>query len=162
MPGCEGLRSRNELCRSHQGRDAEFPCPDDPGSRPVAIEEYRKRNALVLDECLRVPLAARADRRDRGSRGEDLVIPVADLTGPLTTGQSAEVAQEQQHLRAILPQITESVFSAVGIEQDDVGEFCSIERHHPSSWLGSGTCIDCSLRTPRVDHLILLHVPIAV
>ena len=75
--------------------DAGLLGPDDSGGRAVLVEQHRERDGLVLDERLGVPASTRTDGSDRSSGGEDLLVPIADLTGPLATRQSAEVAKEE-------------------------------------------------------------------
>ena len=66
--------------------------------------------------------AAGSDCGDRGAGGDDLVVSVADLTGPLTAGQSPEVPKEEHNLRLFRPEFTESLLGAVGIDEDQISE----------------------------------------
>ncbi len=107
---------------------------DDLGGVAVLVEEDGEWNTLVLDERRGVSLPAGPDGGDEGTCGEDLLVSIADLTGPLTAGQSAEVAQEQQDVGLLEPEVAEPVLGAVGIDENLVGELCSIERHGSPPW----------------------------
>ena len=117
---------RSESCgngpESQDGRRPKRSRTDDLRGDAILVEENRKGHALVLDEGLGIPLATRADGRDLGTGRKDLVISIADLTGPLTTGQSTEVAEEQDDLWMLPPSIPEPVCRAFRIDQQVVGE----------------------------------------
>lgn len=130
----KGTEAGGELARLQQSRRSDRCGADDVGGGSVLIQQDGKRNVLVLDEGLGVAFAACADGGDAGSGGEDLVVSVADLTGPLAAGQSAEVAKEENDLGLLGPQVAEPVFSLVGIDEDLVGELGGIERHRASVW----------------------------
>ena len=102
---------------------------DDLSGGSVLIQQHRKRELLVLDEGPGVafPPGTYCGHDQIGI--DEVLLPVADLTGPLATGQSAEVTQEQQHGRSLLPQIAQPVRLTVGIDQAGVGESRHIERH---------------------------------
>lgn len=63
---------------------------------------------------------------------ENLLVPITDLTGPLATCQSAEVAEKENHLWLFRPTITETVSGLIGINENLVGEGGNIEGHHLS------------------------------
>lgn len=90
---------------------------DDLGSFPIFIKEDRKGYLLVLDEGLRIPFASGAERRDGSTGCQDLLVPFTNLTGPLPARQSAKVAQKEEHVTFIRPQVAEAVGRAVGIGQ---------------------------------------------
>jgi hypothetical protein len=92
---------------------------------------------LVLDEGLGVVLAAGADRSDLSPGGEDILVSIANLTGPLTAGQSSKVAQEKQDLRLLHPEVTEPLFGPVRIDEDLIGKLAGVERHVSPSCPGS-------------------------
>lgn len=125
----QGSEASDQLARLHKRGCPERPRADDLRCQALLVEQYRERDLLVLDERLCIPLAAGSDGGDTCTRGEDLVVSLADLTGPLTAGQSTEVAQEQQHMGSFPPEVTEAVLGPVRIDQDLVGELSGVERH---------------------------------
>jgi hypothetical protein len=122
VPGCN-------LPRLQQRRRSERPRSDDLSGAAVLIEEHRIRDLFILDERFGVLPAAGSDCGDRGTGGDDLVVSVADLTGPFTAGQSPEVSKEEQNLRLFRPEVTESLLGALGIDEDQVGQLCRVEWH---------------------------------
>ena len=83
----------------------------------VLIQQNGKRHPLILDECLGITLPARADGGDLDTCCDEVVVSVADLTGPLAAGQSAKVAEKEDHMGALLPQVAEAMRTAFGIDQ---------------------------------------------
>lgn len=114
---------------AQQRRRTQLAGADDLGGPAVLIEQNRKRHLLVFDEGCGVALSARADGGDVCTRGEDLVVSIADLTGPLAAGQSAKMPQEEQHVGLLCPEITETMVGPVGIDEDLFGELNGVERH---------------------------------
>ena len=88
---------------------------------------------LIFDEGLGVAAAAGADGGNARSCGEDLVVSVADLTGPLAAGQSAEVAEKQDHLWPGRPPVAEAFLVAVGIDEYLIGQSLDVKRHEVES-----------------------------
>jgi len=127
---------RSEPCGerpwSQEGRRPDRSRVDDLSSDAVLVEEDGEGHVLVLDEGLGVALAARADGGDGCTGGEDLVISIADLTGPLAAGQSAEMSEEQQDRWILVPEVTDTMLDLIGIDEHDVGELGSVERHDAS------------------------------
>lgn len=121
---------------ARQGSDPERVGGDDLCRHTVLVEQDGERNALVIDECGGVALSSGTDRSEPCPDGENLVVSIADLTGPLATRQSAEVAQEQQNVRPVRPEIPEPMRRALWGSEDLVGEESGIERHE-SSWRGA-------------------------
>jgi hypothetical protein len=80
---------------------------------------------------LGVPTAASADGGDAGSGVDELLISIANLTGPLAARESAEVAQEEQHLGLVYPQVPEPLLGAVGVDESMGCEERHVERHSP-------------------------------
>ena len=134
MTARERPEAGRELARLQQRGRSYGGGPDDVGGGAVLIQQDGERDSLVLDEGLGVPLATGADRRDTCTRGQDLFVSVADLTGPLAARQSAEVAEEEDDLGLFGPQVTEPVLTLIGVDQDLVGELGGIERHRASVW----------------------------
>lgn len=132
MTACKRPETCGDGPWSKDGRRPKRSRADDLSSEAILVEEDRKGHALVFDEGLGVPLPPRADGRDLGTGRKDLVISIADLTGPLAAGQSAEVAKEQQDVRLISPEIPEAVLGLIGIDQHEVGELGGVERHDAS------------------------------
>jgi len=102
---------------------------DDLGCLAVLVEQDRERHILVLDERRCVTLATRSDGGDPCTRCEDLVVSLADLTGPLAAGQSAKVAQEEKNLRLVLPTVTKAMLGTIGIDENLISELSNIEWH---------------------------------
>lgn len=129
-----GQRSRRRLHgpRLDHARQAELSGARDLGGGAILVEEYLEGNPLVLDERQRIALAASADRGDAGTRGQDLVVSVADLTGPLATRQSTEVTEEENDPGAILPSIGQILGAAVGVDERMTAERRHVEGHESS------------------------------
>jgi hypothetical protein len=127
MPGSEGTEAGGDLTGTDQACDTDGAGPYDLGCGAFLVEKDGERNLLVLDESLRISPTSGADGRYFRPGGEDLSVPVSDLTGPLTACQSAEVSKEQNHLRLIAPKITEPLLGPVGIDQNFVCECSCIE-----------------------------------
>jgi len=129
MPAGERPEPGGELPRAEQRCRTERPGSDDLGGRPVLVEQDRERDPLVLDERLCVASTAGADGGDAGTRGGDLVVSISDLTGPLTARQSAEVAQEEQDLGTVAPEVAKAMLSSAGIDEHDIGKLGCVEWH---------------------------------
>ena len=106
-----------------------FPVPTISAASPSSSSRHGEWHVLVLDERHCVALAAGADGRDLGTGCEKFVVSVADLTGPLTAGQSTKVPKEQKHLGMVLPQVTEALWRAIRIDEHFVCELCCVEWH---------------------------------
>ena len=102
---------------------------DDLGGVAVLVEKHGEGDPFVVDERLGVSTASRSDGGDPGAGGKDLVVSVADLTGPLTACKSTEVAEEENNLRVFRPQVAESLLGPVGIDENLVGELGRVEGH---------------------------------
>ena len=143
-----GQRAR----RSHHGPrldDAgqpELSGADDLGSGAVFVEQHLEGNPLVLDEGQRVALAPRADGGDVRTCGEDLLISVADLTGPLAARQSTEVPKEQNHPRMLLPTVAQTLSDAMRIDERMTAERRHVEAHESSgmTWLANSSSPEVS------------------
>ena len=90
---------------------------DDPCCFTVFVNENLEGNVLVFDERLRVPLPSGADGGDARAGLKDLFVPLTDLTGPFPARQSAKVAEEEENMSLIDPQVTEAVQRAFRIGQ---------------------------------------------
>lgn len=108
---------------------ADRTSPDDGGSGAVFVQEHREWELLLFDECLGVALPSRADRGDTGAGRQEIVLALTSLTGSLSTGQSAEVAQKEEHVRLLGPQVAQTTGVFVRVDHDLVGELGDIERH---------------------------------
>jgi hypothetical protein len=71
-----------------------------------------------------------ADHHDLGAGGADLVPAVAQLRDLLAAEQSAEVADEHEHDRALAPQIAQPNRALVCVAELDSGER-GIDVGHP-------------------------------
>jgi len=87
---------------------------------------------LVFDEGLGVSPAPRSDCRDPDPGCNEIVVSIADLTGPLATRQSAEVTEKQNDFRSFRPEIAEALLDPIGIDDDVVGKMGDIKRHGPA------------------------------
>lgn len=130
-----------------QGRWAERVRAGDPRCDAVLVEEDLEGDVLVLDERLRIALATRSDRGDIGAGVEDLLIPLADLTGPLSTGQSAEVAEEEHDPWRVRPPRSEALRPAVRVDELDICEGGEVEAHE-----NSGTTSRANRSSPDVSY----------
>jgi hypothetical protein len=90
---------------------------NDLSSLAVLVEQDREGYVLVFDEGGGVSSAAGAEGCDSCPGFQDLSIPLTDLTGPFPARQSAKVAQKEEHVTFIRPQVAEAVGRAVGIGQ---------------------------------------------
>ena len=98
VSGCRCPQTSLHLGRLDEIEAAQVVGTDDLGGRPVFVQEHVEGDLLIFDEGFGIPLAAGADGNHPGTRGKDLVVSIADLTGPLAAGQSAEVAEEQDNV----------------------------------------------------------------
>ena len=122
QPGADGGRG-------HIGGQADGVRLHNFGGNAVLVEEHREWEVLVLNEGLGITLAAGADRGHSDVGSGEVSLSVADLTGSLATGESAEVAEEEQHRRPIRPQVTQPVRIAVRVDQLEVTQGAYIEGH---------------------------------
>ena len=115
---------RAETCRDLAGLEhgcgTDASSADDLGRRTILVEQNRERHLLVLDEGDCVAPTAGPDSRDGCPGLEDLFVSVADLTGPLTTRQSAEMPEEEENLWLVTPEIAKPVLRVMCIGQDVV------------------------------------------
>jgi hypothetical protein len=94
------------LSGRQQGHRADAFRPHNLGGGAVLVEQHGKWHRLVLDEGLCVPFATRADSDDPCPGCQDLVVSLADLTGPFATGDSAKVAKKENQVGLVRPHIT--------------------------------------------------------
>jgi hypothetical protein len=90
---------------------------DDLSGFTVFVKQDGEGHLFILDEGSCVSSASGAQCCDARPGFQDLFVPLTDLTGPFPTRQSAEVAQEEQYMAIIGPQVTEAVRGALGIGQ---------------------------------------------
>lgn len=121
-PGQE-LSRRDEV----EGTGCLRACDLSRGS--VLVQQNGERDGFVLDERFGVAFPAGPDGRDLGTGLENLLVPVADLTGPLATGQSAKVTEKENHLRSVRPQVTEPHRVLVRVDHNGVRQSCQVEGH---------------------------------
>lgn len=114
IAGRERPGGREGGSRFEGGHRAEGAGAHDSGRFPLLVEEHRERHFFVIDERLRIPFSPGSDRGDAGAGFDELVVSLADLTGPLPTGESAEMSQEQQDVRGLLPEVSKAVHGTVG------------------------------------------------
>ncbi len=126
---CSCSKAGGDLGGLHQVEGAEVVRPDDLGGGTVFVQQHVEGHLFVLDERLGVAFAAGADGDHARPLCDDLVVSVADLTGPLTASQSAEMPEKQQDLRVMAPAVPESRFVGVGIDEDLISECGNVEWH---------------------------------
>jgi len=117
----EALGCGNPGRRGNDRPNAELFRSGDLGGRSLFVEQNRERDPLIFNEGLGVAPATGTDGGHARPGGEDLFVSVADLTGPLATGQSAEMAEEQDHLRLGGPTVSEAMLVAFGPDEHLVG-----------------------------------------
>jgi hypothetical protein len=126
---------------SHERPDAERIRGNDLGGRAVFVEQHGEGHVLVFDEGDGVPPPSGADGGHPGPGSGDLVVSIADLTGPLAAGESAEVTQEEEGVGLLGPQIAEAVLGPLRIDENLLGETDGIERHdEPPGWDSASGC----------------------
>lgn len=81
------------------------------------VDQDGEWHPFVFYEGLCVPFPSGSNSGHTDTGHQKIVVPVADLTGPFPAGQSAEVAQEEEDMALIGPQITKAVWCALGVEQ---------------------------------------------
>jgi len=125
----EGTHPCGNGVRAEQRRGPQRPRAHDLGGIAVLVEQDWERHILVLDERRCIALATRTDGGDLCTRCEDLVVSLADLTGPLAAGQSAKVTQEEKNLRLVLPTVTKAMLGTIRIDEHLISELGNIEWH---------------------------------
>jgi hypothetical protein len=96
---------------------------DDVGCFTLLVEKYGKGHHLIFDKRLGVPPATRTDGRDTRAGCFEVFVSIADLTGPFSTGQSAEMPQKQKNMWFLGPKISKAVRRALRIGQGKICEF---------------------------------------
>jgi hypothetical protein len=86
------------------------------------VDQHRERDLLIVNERLRVPFIAGADRNDFGAHLRDLVVVATQLRGMLAAEQSAEMAQENQDHDPVRPVVAQPVSTSVGAGELDLLE----------------------------------------
>ena len=86
---------------------------------------------LLSNEGLGVSPAPGTDCGYPRPRCDEVVVSITDLTGPLATRHSTEVAKEENDLRTVGPKITEALFDPIGIYDHVVGEGGNVKGHWP-------------------------------
>lgn len=99
------------------------------GRLAVGVEQHREGNPLFLDEGECVAFASGADGGHFRPGGKQLLVSIADLTGPLAAGQSTKVAQKQQNVGSLPPEVPKAMELAGGILQHHVTEERNVETH---------------------------------
>lgn len=125
-------RSGHELSGTDQRQLAESAGADQLRRRSVFIEKHFERDRLVLDERLCIAASAGTDRGDVRTGVEDLLISLTDLTGPFTTGQSAEVAEKEDDPGISRPAVAEPLLGPLRIDKVHCTERGDIKRHPTS------------------------------
>lgn len=120
IAGRERSRRRHDGGASQQGRGSDLARLHGRSCVAVLVEKHRKREVLVFDECLRIVATPGADRSHRV--GRELVLALADLTGPLPARESAEMAQEEQRMGGVRPQVSQAVGPSLHVGKAHVGE----------------------------------------
>ena len=124
-----GASAGDDLPRPHQRAHGEGVRTHQACSLSIFIEKHFEGNRLVLDEGFGVATTASPDSRHVGAGVENLLISLADLTGPFPAGESTEVTQEENHPRILLPPIPQSVLDPLRIDQPLISEGRDIKRH---------------------------------
>ena len=102
---------------------------NDVCGKAILIEKDIEWHGLILHERLRILAVAGADRRHADTGRDELVVSIADLTGPLAAGQSAEVSKEEDHMRVLHPQVTQPVGGSLNIGENHLCERLGVEGH---------------------------------
>lgn len=127
VPILDRAQSRSD-CRRFQERGCSHRAgADDFGGGSVLVQQHGVWKRLLGNERFRIASTSRPDGNDGYLCEIEILLPFPNLTGSFTTGQSAEMAQEQQHRGTLCPQITESMLTTVGIHQDVLSECRYIE-----------------------------------
>ena len=148
----EGSCTGEESVRSDQCSCAETVHLDDVGSLTVLVEQDVERDVLVLDERLGVASPPCAESRNPCARCGDLFISIADLTGPLAAGQSAEVSEKQEDVRIFGPQIPQSMHLTGGVWEGEISKSRGIECHCVLAVIDRRPPIGCRHRsTPSAE-----------
>ncbi len=138
VPSCSSPKTSPDLGRLHEIESAQRIGADRTGRRAVFVQQHIERDSLIFDEGLGVPLPTSTDGNDACARRQELVVSIADLTGPLAACQSAEMAKKQHHLGILFPSVAEPLFGFVGADQHLVGELGYIEWHRDLTLNGVG------------------------
>ena len=86
----------------------------------VVVDQYGVGNRRVGGELARIARVSGSDRDRAGAAGPDLVVAVAQLRGVLAAVQSAEVAQEDDHDRTLIPERAEPAPDVGDVAQLDI------------------------------------------
>jgi hypothetical protein len=129
IPTAGGPCPGDDLLRLEERHHPQRLGPDYLSGAAVLVQEHLEWHRLVLDERLGVSLATRSDRRHTCAGVEDVLISLADLTGPLSTSQSAEVTEKQDDTWALGPSVAQTMLGFIGIDEDLLSELIYIERH---------------------------------
>ena len=124
-----GAGAGHHLPRPHQRTHREGVGADDASCLAVFIEEDFEGNRLVLDERHGVAATTRSDGRHVGTGVENLLVSLADLTGPFPASESAEVTEEEDDPGVLLPAITQTMLISLRVDQYLVGQGRDIKRH---------------------------------
>jgi hypothetical protein len=118
VPGRRTPDSRSNRGRLGKRHESESLGADYFCRRSVLVEKYVEGHPLIFDKRLGVTFPAGSDGDDIRTCGKNVFVSVADLTGPLATRQSAKVPEKQNDGGLFGPSVTETVFAAVGIDQN--------------------------------------------
>lgn len=129
IPARDRPSTGDPLARTEQRGSVERLRPDDVGRRSVLVQQDLERDPLILDEGLGVAFPTGAYRDDVCARRPDVFVPISDLTGPLTTGQSTEMSEEENERAVFGPAITEPVLVPVRIDECVVRKSRDVETH---------------------------------
>ncbi len=127
MARSEGPDSGRQGIHRDERAGAEAFGSGDLGGRPIFVEEHGERHSLVLDERSSVSTSTGADGGDAGSRGNDLFVSIADLTGPLAARQSAKVPQKENDLGSVGPEVPEADRGVIGSDEPLVRQGLDVE-----------------------------------
>lgn len=129
MAPSEAPEGRRPGARREHRPDPERIRSGNLGRGSLFVEQHRERNSLVLDEGPGITLATGADGGHARPGRQYLLVTIADLTGPLAAGQSAKVAEKQNHLCLVRPPVTKAFCDSVGIDEHLIGEGTNVETH---------------------------------
>ncbi len=125
MPGLTRTLACGEHCgtdQRHQDLGTAFDrCS--LGGIALFVDQYGKRNSLVVDECLRVHHVARTDRDHIGTGGRDVGVIVTQLRGMLSAKHSTEMSEKDDNDRLVRPVVTEAVLLSIDASKFDVCKF---------------------------------------
>ncbi len=104
----------------------------------LLVHQQRKRDPSLLAKEAGIAHVAKADSREIGAPGSELLHMVAQLRNMLAAEDSSVVAQEDDHGRAAFPQRAKPNFAPVGIRKRNIGKRSAERLGHRRTLARSG------------------------